>query len=355
VNNISRVQNALAGADIDAMLITGAHNRRYASGFPGTAGAMLISRRCACFFTDSRYLEAARAAVRSAQVCLVDRENTYAKQIEELCAEFGIETLGFEDGDMPYAEYLSWSEKLSARLVPASAMLSSLRAAKSEEEIAGMIAAQRVAEQAFLETLPLIRRGAAERDIAAELVCRMLKNGAEDKAFDPIVFSGVRSSQPHGAPTAAKIERGLVTLDFGALVNGWCSDTTRTVCVGEPTEEERRVYAAVLEAQLAGIAAVRAGVTCSAPHFAAAEVLARYGYGEYFVHGFGHGLGLEVHEAPTISPGGEGTLTMGAVISAEPGVYLPGRFGVRIEDVLIVRASGSENITKLPKELLILE
>jgi Xaa-Pro aminopeptidase len=183
----------------------------------------------------------------------------------------------------------------------------------------------------------------------------MLKNGAEDKSFDPIVVSGVRSGLPHGAPTAAVIGRGFVTLDFGALVNGWCSDTTRTVCVGEPTAEERRVYEAVLEAQLAGIAAVRAGVNCGAPHAAAAEVLARYGYGEYFGHGFGHGLGLEIHEAPTLSPSGEGTLPAGAVVSAEPGVYLPGRFGVRIEDVLVVRESRSENITKLNKELMIID
>jgi Xaa-Pro aminopeptidase len=190
-----------------------------------------------------------------------------------------------------------------------------------------------------------------EKELAAALIYRFLKLGAENVSFEPIVVSGVRSSMPHGVPTDARISKGFLTIDFGVKLDGWCSDTTRTLCVGEPDAEMRRVYDTVLRAQTAGIEATRAGVPGSEVDGAARRVIEEAGYGAYFGHGFGHGLGLEVHEAPNAAPSNGNPLPEGAVISAEPGIYLPGRYGVRIEDVLYVTRDGCENLTKLPKEI----
>jgi Xaa-Pro aminopeptidase len=292
--------------------------------------------------------------VTDAEVVRVGGKDGYSNAINALIDEYGFKTVGFEDGYVTYSEYNIWRSKLKARLVEAQNAMSSLRAVKSERELNALKRAQRISENAFRETLELVCGGMTERELAAELIYRLLKNGADDKSFDPIVVSGPRTSMPHGMPTDRKLERGFLTIDFGARKDGWCSDTTRTVCLGEPTDEMRRVYETVLSAQLAGIAAVRAGVSGAAVDAAARAVITEAGYGEYFGHGFGHGLGLEVHEEPNASESNTSPLQAGAVISAEPGVYIPGSFGVRIEDVLYVTEGGSENITRLPKELSVI-
>jgi Xaa-Pro aminopeptidase len=200
----------------------------------------------------------------------------------------------------------------------------------------------------------MITPGITEKQLAAELLYLLLKNGADDKSFDPIIVSGEKSSMPHGVPGDKPIGGGFLTIDFGARLDGWCSDTTRTLCVGKPTDEMVNIYNTVLRAQEAGIAAARAGVRGCDVDAAARSVIAQAGYGSYFGHGFGHGLGLEVHELPTASQIYEEPLPAGAVISAEPGIYLPGRFGVRIEDVVFITEDGCENITNLAKQLIIL-
>ena len=202
--------------------------------------------------------------------------------------------------------------------------------------------AQTIAEAALAETLPLIRPGVSEREIAAELVYRMLRHGSEGNSFDPIVITGKKTSMPHGVPGDELIAAGdFVTMDFGCIKHGYCSDMTRTVAVGSASEEMRNVYAIVLKAQLAGIAAARG-------------VIRQAGYGEFFGHGFGHSLGLDIHEWPNANPSGADIMPAGAVVSAEPGIYIPGRFGVRIEDVMVLREGGCEVITKAPKDLIIL-
>ena len=353
MNNIERIKAAVRDASIDALLITSEPNRLYATGFHSTAGVAVVTASKAWFFTDSRYIEAAESSITGVEVLIADREETYSKRINRIIADEALKTIGFEDERVTFAEHAEWSGKLTAKLQPAQAILTELRAVKSREDLDGLITAQRISEKAFEEIVPLIATGITERELAAELVYRMMKNGADDKSFDPIIVSGVRSSMPHGVPSDARIGQGFLTIDFGAKKNGWCSDTTRTVCVGKPDDEMVRIYNTVLNAQRAGIAAAKAGVRGADIDAAARSVIEDAGYGRYFGHGFGHGLGLEVHETPNAAASNERGIPEGAVISAEPGIYLPGRYGVRIEDVVFITPDGSENITILPKTLLI--
>jgi Xaa-Pro aminopeptidase len=314
----------------------------------------LISRDGAWFYTDSRYIEAAGAAIKDAQVILVDKDSKYPQLLAALLKESGITSLGFEDAAMSYAAYLDWNSKLEVELVPAQNLLNDLRAVKTEADLAKMKKAQRISENSFTALLPRTSTDMTEKELAAELVYLFGKNGADDKSFDPIVVSGSRSSLPHGVPGNGKLSEGFLTIDFGVKLDGWCSDTTRTLCIGPPSAEMENVYNIVLAAQEAGIAAVRGGVGGREVDAAARAVIEEAGYGDSFGHGFGHGLGLEVHELPTAARTYEGILPVGAVISAEPGIYLPGRFGVRIEDVVYVTEDGCENITELPKALTVI-
>lgn len=355
MSNIEKIRSALKGAGLDGILLTGAVNRRWATGFNSSAGAVVVGRDKAYYFTDSRYIEAARAAVTEAEVLPVSAKCGYKDRINGAVKDCGIKILGFEDQVVSYAEYLEHDKNIEAQLRPAQKIMSELRAVKDEAEIGKMIAAQRISERALDDVLGIIKPGVTEKDVAAELIYRMLKYGAENMSFDPIVVSGAKSSMPHGVPGENEIQKGgFVTMDFGCTVDGYCSDMTRTVAVGEATEEMLRVYDIVLRAQLAGIEAAREGVTGREIDAAAREVINGEGYGDFFGHGFGHSLGLEVHESPNAAPSDEIPMPRGAVISAEPGIYLPGKFGVRIEDVIVIGKNRSENITKAPKELIIL-
>lgn len=351
MNNIEKIKAAVRDSALDAIMITSPPNRLYATGFESSAGLAVVTANDAWFFTDSRYHEAAGNTIEGCIGGLVGGQETYTGKLSGIIAAHGLKILGFEDEAMTHAEYMTWSGKLDVSLEPAQDLLTALRAVKSRADLDGMIRAQRLAEEAFIEVLPLISTDMTEKELAAELIYRFLKLGAENVSFEPIVVSGVRSSMPHGVPTDARISKGFLTIDFGVKLDGWCSDTTRTLCVGEPDAEMRRVYDTVLRAQTAGIEATRAGVPGSEVDGAARRVIEEAGYGAYFGHGFGHGLGLEVHEAPNAAPSNGNPLPEGAVISAEPGIYLPGRYGVRIEDVLYVTRDGCENLTKLPKEI----
>ena len=215
--------------------------------------------------------------------------------------------------------------------------------------------AQRIAERVFDEVLGILRPGMTEKEVAAELTYRMLRYGAEKMSFDPIVVSGPNSSLPHGVPTSRKIGPGeFITMDFGCIADGYCSDMTRTVVIGSVSDEMKTVYDTVLQAQLAGISAARAHVTGKTVDEAARGVIDKAGFGEYFGHGFGHSVGIEIHEEPNASPSDETMLPTGAVITAEPGIYLPGKFGVRIEDMLVIKENGCDVITKSPKDLIVL-
>lgn len=355
MKNIEKIINALDTKEIDAMLICGDVNRRYATGFPSSAGVAVVARDASYFFTDSRYIEAAQKSIKGMQVELVDITTKYSDRINEVIERHGIRTLGIEDEVLSHSEFLKYEEKLKAELVPAQNLLSAIRIVKDEDEIDKLIKAQRLAEKVFESVLELIKPGVTEKEIASELIYRMLRLGADNVSFDPIVVAGEKSSLPHGVPGNEKIREGsFVTIDFGCKLDGYCSDMTRTVAVGKISDEMKKIYDTVLQAQLRGIEAAKAGVTGAEVDAAARAVIENAGYGEYFGHGFGHGLGLEIHEAPTASPSGKTELPEGSVISAEPGIYIPGKFGVRIEDVIVIRKNGCENITKAAKELICL-
>lgn len=352
MEHIRNIQAALAGKGLDALLLTDPISCRYATGFFFTDGAVLVARDRAWLLTDSRYTEAAAQKVTEAQVTQFTAKHNLQALCAELCA--GIAgPLGAEETRVSHSSWTGWEKALSRTLTPAAEILSTLRASKDEGERESLIAAQRIAERALNDVLGLLRPGLTEREVAAELTYRMMKYGGEGNSFDPIAVAGTKTSMPHGVPGDNIIRTGdFVTLDFGTLKNGYCSDMTRTVVVGKASSEMKKIYHIVLEAQLAGIAAARSGIPGRAIDAAARKVIEDAGYGQYFGHGFGHSLGLEIHEAPNASPSCETVMPEGAVVSAEPGIYLPGRYGARIEDVMILTAAGAQVITKAPKELL---
>ena len=357
MNHFAKITESLETQGLDAMLLTCEANRFYASGFhsSGTDGIALVTRRHNYYFTDSRYTEAAARSVQNAEIREANRQHPYSALINAVIDAEGLKRIGYEDEYITVADWRRYTEKLHGELVPASALLWQLRAVKDAEERDCLIQAQRIAERALTETLNDIRPGVPEREIAALLLYRMLHYGAENMSFDPIVVSGANSSKPHGVPTEKTIEAGdFVTMDFGCIYDGYCSDMTRTVAVGHVTDEMQTVYDTVLNAQLAGIACCKAGVSGRDVDAAGRRVIEAAGYGDAFGHGFGHGVGLEIHEAPTASPRGTEPLPAGSIVTAEPGIYLPGKFGVRIEDMLYVIEDGCIDLTDAPKSLVIL-
>ncbi|MCF0120493.1 MAG: aminopeptidase P family protein [Oscillospiraceae bacterium] len=354
MNNIKKIQALCGELNTDAILVTSEVNRYYATGFDSTDGMLLVTADKAWFMTDSRYTEAAENNITGAEVLKVAGKTTYFTLLNDIISRENISAVGFENEALTYSEYMRLTNAVKALFRPTDNKMTLIRASKTPEELEYLIKSQRIAEKAFNEIIPLVSTDITEKQLAAELMCAFYRNGADDKSFDPIVVSAEHSSMPHGVPSDSKIKEGFLTIDFGVKLNGWCSDTTRTLCVGKPTDEMRRVYDTVLSAQLAGIEAARAGVTGAEVDGAARAVIEKAGYGEYFGHSFGHSLGLEIHEAPNASPLNSSPLPAGAVISAEPGIYLPGKFGVRIEDVLFLTPDGNKNITNLSKELIIL-
>lgn len=352
MNHFERIIDNLG--ELDGVLLTSEANGFYATGFAGE-GMTLVTKNGCWYITDSRYTEAAEKAIQGAVIEEISRERPFSVCINEALEKSGAKVLGFEDAAMTVAEHQRFAPKLNAELRGMSELMLHLRSQKDGEEIVALIAAQRIAERALEQILTEIRPGVTEKEIAARLQYLMLSYGAEKMSFDPIVAFGVNGSMPHAVPTEKKIAAGeFVTMDFGCIYHGYCSDMTRTVCVGQPTEEMREVYDIVLRAQLAGIKAAKAGVTGKTIDGAARKVIEDAGYGAYFGHSFGHGVGIEIHESPNASPGNKKPMPVGAVISAEPGIYLPGKFGVRIEDVLILGENGCVDITEAGKDLLIL-
>ncbi len=355
MNGLEKLRTIPEKLGVDALLVTSSVNRQYATGFRSSAGVAVIGAEVSWFFTDFRYIEAANNKIDGFEIVMVDSGRNYAALINEKLKETGFKRLAFENLAMSLSEYEDWKNKLNCELVPAGNAFFEARRSKEPWEIELMIKAQRIAEAALEETLKMIKPGVTEKEIAASLIHHILISEADDTSFNPIVVSGPNSSMPHGSPSTRKVQNGdFITMDFGAKYQGYCSDMTRTVAVGYVTDEMRKVYNTVLEAQLAGIAAARAGIKGKEIDAASRKVIEDAGYGQYFGHSFGHSLGLEVHEPPNASPTEETIMPVGDVISAEPGIYIPGKFGVRIEDVIVLREDGCDNLMLANKELTIL-
>lgn len=356
MNHLAAIAAKLKEYDVPALLITGEAGEAYAVDFHGE-GVVLVTWQGSFYYTDSRYIEAAERKLTGCTVSCISRGHSHMDLAAAEIARQGITRVGIQEEAMTLAELRRWQAVLGSgvELVDAGEMLLTLRAAKDEGELERMLAAQAVTDKTFTEILNDLRPGVTEQEIAAKLTYYQMKFGASKNSFDPIVASGPNGSMPHAIPTDKVLQAGeFVTMDFGAIVDGYCSDMTRTVAIGQPTEEMDRVYHIVLQAQLAGIAAVRAGVLGCEVDGAARQVIAAAGYGDCFGHGFGHSLGLEIHEGPNFNPSGKSPIPAGAVVSAEPGIYLPGKFGVRIEDVVWVTPEGCRILTQSPKELIIL-
>ena len=345
---------SILDANVDGLLLTSRHSRYYCAEYEISEGVAIVSKAGCRYFTDSRYIEAAQNGIKGFEVLEMNHENPYDARINTAIADFHIQVLGYEEEYLTVAELQFYEKTLHAKLVPYNVPIHQFRGAKEEWELALMKKAQDITDLAFSEVLTRIKVGMTEKQLQAELIYCLLKNGADGPAFSPIVVSGPKTSLPHGVPGDRVIQAGeFITMDFGALYQGYCADMTRTVAVGYATEEMEKIYNIVLEAQLAGLAVTKAGVIGKDVDAAARKVITDAGYGEYFGHGYGHGVGLEVHEEPSPAGRNEQPIPAGAVCSAEPGIYLPGKFGVRIEDVTIYKEGGHENITASPKNLII--
>ena len=354
MDHIQQIQAVLAQKGMSALLLTDPVSCRYATGFLYHDGAALITQDKAWLLTDTRYFEAASNAVKNAEVWQSSHGESLSDKLTALLRDIpGV--VGAEETRMAHGEWTAWEGRFDRAMTPAADILLGLRKSKDADEVKSLIAAQRIAEKALAEVLELLRPGLTEREVASELTYRMMKYGGEGNSFDPIVVAGPKSSMPHGVPGDNVIRSGdFVTMDFGTIKDGYCSDMTRTVVVGKATDEMKEIYNVVLEAQLAGIAAAKAGVPGKVIDQAGRDVIEKAGYGKYFGHGFGHSLGLEIHESPSPNGANSEPIPENAVCSAEPGIYLPGKFGVRIEDVVIYKADGCENITHSPKNLIII-
>ena len=352
MKNLDKYLTLLDG-EVDGLLLTSRYARHYGAEFDIAEGAAIVTKAGCRYFTDSRYIESAQNSLKGFEVICVDGIG-YFKLLNDAIADFGVTTLGYEEIYLTVAEFMGYEKNLNAKLVPFNKEIYGFRAVKEEWELEHMRTAQKIADKAFAEVLPRIKVGMTELELQAELIYCLYKNGATGLAFDPIVVSGPNTSLPHGVAGERVIQEGdFITMDFGASYNGYCSDMTRTVAVGYATEEMKTIYNTVLEAQLAGLAISKAGTIGNQIDAAARKIITDAGYGPYFGHGYGHGVGLEIHESPSPSGRNDKPMPAGAVCSAEPGIYLPGKFGVRIEDVCIFREDGHENITHSPKNLII--
>jgi Xaa-Pro aminopeptidase len=355
---IGQLRRKITKAGLSGLLVTHLPDLRYLSGFTGSSAALAVTRRAARLYTDGRYKAQAAEEAKGAQVEIVSGSTAVAA-VEWLAAQPGAETAGFDPAWTSVADLARLKAALPARLrrsflsVLPAPLVEPLRLVKDIEELALMSQAALTGCRLFEQMLGFIRPGLREVEVAAELEHQARLEGAEGMSFETIVASGVRSALPHGRATNTPLpRRGFLTLDFGIILGGYCSDMTRTVYLGKPRARERAAYEAVLAAQEAGVEAVRAGASCGDVDEAARGVLRRAGLAEAFSHSTGHGVGLEIHESPRIGAGQKTRLRAGMVVTIEPGVYLSGEFGIRIEDMVAVTPTGGQVLTPAPKALI---
>jgi len=350
---IEKLRERFAGAGVEALYITNPENRFYLSGFTGTAGSLLLGLNNSYLFTDFRYTGQAARECPDYQV--IETSGESSEVLREYLTGEGISLLGLEGDYLTYNQFQTLKEKLGGvELKTVDGLVEELRARKDKDETAFIEEAVRLADEAFKEVLPLIRPGVPEREVALQLEYFMRRLGADGAAFKTIVATGYRSALPHGVASSRIMAPGdFVTLDFGAVYNGYHSDITRTVVLGRPEKKQEEIYQLVLEAQMSAIESLRAGIKASDVDGAARRIIEQAGYGKQFGHGTGHGVGLSIHEKPRLSAKDQSLLEEGMVVTIEPGIYLPGWGGVRIEDTVLVLNGGCRVLTRTPKENLL--
>jgi Xaa-Pro aminopeptidase len=351
-NRISKARGCLERVGADLLIVSNLSNIRYLSGFTGSEALLILSPSEGWFLTDSRYTSQAADEVTGARV--VEFSNRL-DAVAGILKESGAGKIAFEAGYTSVSVYQELVRRVpGVEFVPADAELSTIRSLKDAAELATLEQVAAIASSAFQEIVGEIRPGALESEVAWALEVAMRRGGAEGKSFDFIVASGVRGALPHGRASDKVIAAGeLVTVDFGAFYRGYCSDETVTVCLGVPDSRQSEVYETVRVAQQLAIEAIRPGISFKDVDAKARDYIGSKGFGQYFGHGLGHGIGLDVHEPPTASPRGAGVVEAGMVFTVEPGIYIPGWGGVRIEDSVVVERDGCRRITQVPKQLMI--
>ena len=349
-----KLKEVLQNKKLDAILVSDGYNMRYLSGFTGATGYLLITKNSKTLFTDSRYTIAAKGQAPDYMVVEVGSSRDYCAVINQVLVAEQVRVLGFEALQVRYSEYMNLKERLKVKeLVPLKDELARLRRIKTKEEIACMRQAEHIGDLAFEEVLHHIRPGVTEMEIAAKLEYIMKLNGADKLSFETIVASGVNSSKPHAEPSNRKIEKGdFVTMDFGCVYKGYCSDMTRTVVVGRANKQQKEIYSTVLKAQLAVLDMLTPGLRGKDYDTVARTIIYEAGYEGFFGHGLGHSVGLEIHENPRFSMLEEDIIEPGMIMTVEPGIYIPDFGGVRIEDMVVITEESYENFAHSSKELI---
>ena len=348
-----RVRKIFDTTGAGALFITDPHNVGYISGFMGE-GMLYLSRNRNVIITDSRYTE---AAARQSDFEIIEEKNSHRRVniLRECISSDGIDIVGYEDNYMKCSEFSRYANGLQEvqQWLPLENQINAIRRIKTPEELECLAKAEAVGDAAFADILNILKPGMTELETAAELEYRMKKHGAQGLSFDTIIASGLNSSMPHAVPGNKKLETGdFVTMDFGCVIDGYCSDMTRTVVLGKADEKQKEIYSIVLRAQTEALSVLKAGMKGSEVDAVARNIIRAAGYGAYFGHGLGHSVGLYIHEDPRLSPTDDTVLEENMIETVEPGIYVPGFGGVRIEDMVVVTADGCRNLAHSPKELI---
>lgn len=350
---LQKLREEMQAQELEALLITSSYNLRYITGFTGSSGMAFVTKDYALFITDFRYTE--QAGKQAVGFDVIQADKGLPQEVAAQAGKLDIKSVAFEQDHVTYTAFKQYEELFEAELTPVSGIIEKIRMFKTPEEIEILKAAAKIADDTYEYICTFIKPGMTELEVSNELEFYMRKQGATSSSFDIIVASGIRSALPHGVATDKVIETGdMVTMDFGALYQGYISDITRTVAVGEPSEKMKEVYDIVLKAQELGVEKIGPGMTGIEADATTRDYIKEKGYGEAFGHSTGHGIGMEVHEAPGLSFRSETKLEPGMAVTVEPGIYLPGVGGVRIEDDILITESGNERLTHSSKELRIL-
>ncbi|MBO5374350.1 MAG: aminopeptidase P family protein [Clostridia bacterium] len=349
LNRIEALRSRFDDLKIDACLITSAVSHRYFATFDNPDALLLITRESAYAFEDFRYVEKARATIGMYYSLLDTYQATDA--INDIIHKESIKSIGIEDTRLSHFLYKRYEEKLNTSLAPIGDTIEQMREIKSPKELEKIAIAQEITDGAFAHILRTITPTMTENNVAAELEYYMRKHGAEDKSFETIAISGEKTSMPHGTPSDTRLKKGFLTMDFGALYDGYHSDMTRTICIGKADEEMKKLYNTVLKAQKSALEMLRDGVKCSDADKVARDII-DVDYKGTFGHSLGHGVGLEIHERPNLSQRNDKILVPSNVVTVEPGIYISGKYGCRIEDLVIIKEGEIRNLTKSPKELI---